>query len=240
MKTRFLLYVLFILCFTLLCALGFWQLSRAQAKRALIQQAEAAKTTQILDNQSLLNNPMPKRFQHVKFSTNLMNENIILLDNQVHKGQVGYHVLVPAHLDDENVILINRGFIPLGKNRQELPMISPISSTITIEGYLDIAYRNPLTKQVIENSIHWPLRVQQIDFDFLNTLMNVTLYPMLVTLNEDSPYALSPLPMGVLYLTPERHIGYAVQWFSLAITLFIWFSYFLYKRKHKNHDHTKS
>lgn len=226
--------LLFLLSLTLLCSLGFWQLSRAQYKQTLIDQAQLAQTTITLDEQKITQIPLNQaRFQHIKFSTSLQNKNIILLDNQVLKGQVGYHVLVPARLNNQQAILINRGFVPIGKNRQELPSILPISGPVTIEGYLDIAYRNPLIKQAIDGKITWPLRVQQIDFNLLSTLMGISLYPMLVTLNEDSPYVLTPLPKATTYLTPEKHIGYAVQWFSLALAFLIWFIYFLYRSKQK-------
>jgi surfeit locus 1 family protein len=66
----------------------------------------------------------------------------------------------------------------------------------------------------------WPLRVQFIDFKQMARRLDSALGAMIVRLDPKSPYGYRRewqiAPMG-----PQRHLGYAVQWFALACTLLV-------------------
>jgi surfeit locus 1 family protein len=214
---------------TLLCSLGFWQLSRAQFKQNLENQWQNARVQQPLS----LNDLLQKRpadlktwqYQSVSLKTNLLNQYTILLDNKTNKSQVGYHVVVPAQLDDQTVILINYGWIPAGPTRTKIPTIAPLTGEVTIEGYLDFAYRNRFISSATESkSIEWPLRMQQLDTELLSTLWGKKIFPMLVILNE-GPHQATAL------MSPARHRAYAFQWFSLAVTLAALLGFYYWKGK---------
>lgn len=202
---------------TLLCSLGFWQLSRAQQKQQILaSHAHMAKhsplsATEVMSSQ-------PKRFAPVAFKATFDNDHIVLLDNQTNNGQAGYQVFIPAFLNDQTLILVERGWVPVGASRALLPSINPVIGEVTIEGYLDNAYRNPFILKSHEN-LQWPLRMQQLDLALLSQYLQKNIYPMLVTK--------TPKTTG---MTPARHQGYALQWFSLAITLLCCYLYFLHKR----------
>ncbi|MBN9286559.1 MAG: hypothetical protein BGO43_06245 [Gammaproteobacteria bacterium 39-13] len=227
---------------TLLCSLGCWQLSRAAQKQALLSQASEARTQQPLSVHALLTeaNPSTLRYYPIKLSGTFFNDQTILLDNKVNNGEVGYHVLVPFLLNEHTLILVNRGWIPQGRSRAILPSISPIKGETTIEGYLDFAYRNPLIKSAIEsNIIQWPLRMQQLDMGLLKDTLGKNIYPMLVTLNNESSFAFSSPKAPVVWMSPERHQGYAVQWFSLAATLFGFYLFTQFRQRAK-HEHANN
>jgi surfeit locus 1 family protein len=236
--------IMVLLAVTLLCRLGFWQLSRAQEKKQLLSQWTQ---TQDLKPLSLENMPTPLneqadlRFRSVLTSAQLLNEYTILLDNKIKNGQVGYHVIIPARLKNNQIILINRGWIPLGPSRQIIPTITPILGEISIEGYLDFAYRNPFIRYATEvNTLTWPLRMQWLDMALLSAALDTSIYPMLIVLHESSPYAFLAPQQQKEWLNPERHQGYAVQWFSLAVTLFVLYWFYLVKntlkRKKEVHE----
>ena len=105
--TRWLLFLVF---FPLFIALGFWQLQRAEEKKALqlqwqMNQAEA----------SLMWPPSPGaldaslRFKPVVLKGHFDSAHQFLIDNQLQGGQSGYHVLTPLRLSEGPAVLINRG-----------------------------------------------------------------------------------------------------------------------------------
>jgi surfeit locus 1 family protein len=232
----YLFLTLFILCgVTLLCRLGFWQLSRAQQKEELLITFENNASQVAMSAEELLQttlSPQTLRYFGVKLHGHFLNDKNILLDNKTNDGQIGYHVLTPFALDSQTIILVNRGFIPIGRTRASLPSISPILGEVTIEGYLDFAYRNPFIKRSLEtHSIEWPLRIQALDLNLLQDLIGKKLYTMLVILHNDSTYGFIPPKQPKAWMTPSKHRGYAVQWFLLAATLLAYTGYCLIRRQ---------
>lgn len=205
---------------TLLCCLGVWQISRGLAKSHQLEQWESKHSASPLKNHDLLIDSSIERYTPVQLTGYFINDHTVLLDNKTNSGRVGYHVITPLCFSNEKCILVDRGWVPLTRSRELLPTIPPILGKLTIEGYLDFAYRNPLIKQSIENNeIKWPLRVQQIDIKEIAALLDRNIFPMLVKFKEPSLHSFEIPPFKGIWLSPERHYGYAVQWFLLAITL---------------------
>lgn len=220
--SSFWLTLLIIGSVTLLCHLGCWQLSRYTQKTAWLAETQRANAALPLTAEQLLQPKTPNaRFATVAFNSKIDNEHVVLLDNKIIHGKVGYHVYVFAELNEKTLILINRGWIPLGSSRKNLPLPPPIIGEVAIEGYLDFAYRNPFILTSLEsNTVQWPLRMQQLDITLLAKEMGKELFPMSVILNKNSPYAFE-IEAPEAWLTPERHRGYAIQWFALAATLLL-------------------
>lgn len=222
MRIPYCITLIVILAVTLLCSLGAWQISRGLTKRALLKQWEVSQSFSPLKENDLLIQSKHERYAAVQLTGHFINDHTILLDNKTNNGHVGYHVITPLCFGNKQWILIDRGWIPLTRSRDFLPEVPPILGEVTIEGYLDFAYRNPLIRDTIENNeIKWPLRVQQIDINALAALLHQDLFPMLVKFRTSSAYSFEVPPFKGSWLTPERHYGYAVQWFLLAITLAI-------------------
>jgi cytochrome oxidase assembly protein ShyY1 len=93
----------------------------------------------------------------------------------------------------------------------------------TLSGIINFPVNGLILKKAtnpLENV--WPQRVQSLDFQVLSTLMQATLYPFLLQLNEKNTYKFSLLPTS-FSVSAERHLGYAVQWFTMALVVFIYF-----------------
>lgn len=242
-KPFFILIILLVIGgVTLLCCLGFWQLSRAHQKEEIQAQLRSGHVGQPLGTQDLLQ-PIelsPFRYHQVLLKGHFLNNQTILLDNKINNGQPGYYVFVPFTLNDQTVILVNRGWIPIGPSRLTVPSPNPIKGEVTIEGYLDFAYRNPFIKNALEtNKIEWPLRMQQLDLDLLHSLIGKNIHTMLVTLDKNSPYAfVAPIAPGTS-MPPARHRAYAFQWFALSVTL-LGLSFFSLKRPKEKYDSPKT
>jgi cytochrome oxidase assembly protein ShyY1 len=152
-------------------------------------------------------------------------EHQILLDNQIHQGRPGYHVFTPLRpVGETTAILINRGWVPLGVSRQQLPAISVDEAYRVVKGRLSQP-SNPglrLDGALPLSGAAWPRVVQYLDYDQLAQQLGYPLEPAVIlldpTMEEGYLRTWRPTFGG---LGPARHRGYAVQWFSLAFALII-------------------
>ncbi len=209
---------------TLLCSLGFWQLQRAKQKEDILAQLQKGMHHQILNQEALTHPiaPISLRYHRIALKGEFLNQYTILLDNVTNKSSPGYYVYVPFQFNDDHYVLVNRGWIPLGPSRQKIPLPPGVKGEVTIEGYLDFAYRNPFIRHALEtDSVQWPLRVQQLDLGLLGDLTGKKINKMLVVLDKSSPYAFELPHTPGTQMTPSRHRGYAFQWFSLAALLVV-------------------
>jgi len=53
----------------------------------------------------------------------------IYIDNQVVNGQVGYQVFTPLRLASGQIVLVGRGWLPVGDSRDVLPSFDTPSET---------------------------------------------------------------------------------------------------------------
>lgn len=205
----------------ILVSLGLWQLDRAAQKRALLEEYRAET-----NNAPLRLDPFREDYEGMDYrvvvaSGHFDSTRQFLLDNRTHNGIVGYQVLTPFVLDGTEIrVLVNRGWVPLGNNRNVLPDL-PVPT-----GKQRIIARIKLNPDKIfmladeEPRKGWPWRVQAIQIDLFEKELGYPLMPLTLLLESDIGDGLvrdwHPLTFG-----PERNEGYAVQWFGLALTLLI-------------------
>jgi surfeit locus 1 family protein len=212
-----------LLLFPLLLSLGFWQLDRAQQKAEL--QAAFAERSQwppapldgldVADRDSL--------YRRVIATGYYDNGHQVLLDNQLREGRPGYHVLTPLRLPTGGAILVNRGWTPLGESRQTLPNITVTVEVITVKGWL-AQPANPGLRlgDAAGADRNWPRVTPYIDYERLAVILGYPLQPAVILLEPNQPQGyLRDWRPRFGGFGPERHQGYAVQWFALAATLVI-------------------
>ena len=215
-KANIFLTMLAILVLGLLLSLGFWQLDRAKQKQHLLDlQAERMKLPAV--NISTINlTDKNLRYLPVKIDGLLDNEHQILIDNQVMHGQAGYLVLTPVLLPDKQAILLNRGWVPLGNDRSVLPDVKIPLTRVAVVGKLDhFPSVGIMLKGADELTAGWPAVTQVVDVNKIAKRLGYSVMPYQVLLNasENNGYDRhwQPMRMG-----PEKHHGYAFQWFALA------------------------
>ncbi|HTM64638.1 MAG TPA: SURF1 family protein [Gammaproteobacteria bacterium] len=215
-----LLSMVFIVLFT---SLGFWQLNRAHEKTEILNNYESRAKIGPLSSKDL-KTPNDWRFYQVKLVGKFDDSHTILLDNKIFNGKIGYEVYTPFTAQGmDSPILVDRGFIPMGVSREALPAIPKTAKgTVTIQGMLN----TPPTYVSLGSSmsdgpkIEWPLRVEYIHLPQISKLLKDSFYPYIISLNPESPSALQ-VKWQIVNIDPNKHKGYAVQWFALALTLLI-------------------
>lgn len=204
--------------FAILINLSYWQLSRAAEKTehlqhlAQLQANGALQPAQLAELNSSELDGAPLTGQ-----VRWLAPYIWLLDNQIVNGQAGYDVIVPVQADGlAQPLLVNLGWLAGTASRDVLPQ-PEISTSFTLQGLLRTEVDGlMLLGQNAENKGQWPMRIQQVNYTELAQHSGLALYPALVYQQQGSPFV--PHYKAVV-LPPEKHRGYALQWFLLAVAV---------------------
>ncbi len=211
---------LFVACLlVILLRLGFWQLDREEEKAALqsLLNERLAQPTEPLDTFS---DEVDLLYRQVEVTGKFDNQHLFFLDNRVSKGQVGFEVLQPLLASTGDWLLVNRGFIPQGPTRQELPIPMLFDEEVRLQGYLYTSLSETMTLGDITPTPGWPKIIQVVKIDQLSILSENTnqVINAELRLADQSPGVLER-NWTLINTTPEKHFGYAMQWFSMAIAL---------------------
>lgn len=223
------LTLLCLLLLPVLLRLGFWQLSREAEKRelqALYEQRLGSEPVAIdsVDPQSDL------QYQPVRLQGRFDNRRYFLLDNRIHEGRVGFEAIVPFVTDAGRVVFVNRGWLPANGSREQLPHADPVPGSVWLEGNVHVPLGDTLILGDSAPGPGWPKLVQQADSaaaltPYLDEDAAGEVFPWTVRLAAHSP-ALLVRNWTVVNTGPEKHRGYAVQWFAMALALVLLYLYY--------------
>jgi surfeit locus 1 family protein len=232
-KPRLVPALVTLVLFPVLVSLGIWQLDRAEQKRQLL----AEQMTQEQLPPISLGNEVPvdlSPFRKVKVSGRFDTRHTFLLDNKIYHGQAGYQVLSPLKTDSGAVILVNRGWIPPGVSRADLPNVDTPASSITISGRVIKSDTAPL--QLSQDNISgdtWPVVIQWTDFEQMEKKLGYPLLPNII-LQDPETHGGFVRDWSIAWIKPEKSTSYAVQWFMLSAALLVIFFIVNFKKVNKD------
>lgn len=207
--------------FALLVKLGMWQLQRSHEKADWQQQLTIRQSQSALSYLALLSLPNDTQYTGFRLQTHAtpaMNK-ILLLDNQVYQGKVGYLAFqVMEVLPSHPWLLLELGFIAATADRSHLPKISPIATSVMLSGRLYNKENNPMSTELMAEK-GWPKRIQNLNLQQLSIELKHTLAPAILQPDRLASHQL-PHPWQPFPMTADKHKGYAFQWFVMA-TVFI-------------------
>ena len=194
----------------LFAALGVWQLGRAGQKRALA--SDFAASGPAIDWRQLPADA--PRYQRVSLRGHYDPDHQFLLDNRSHDSVAGVEVLTPLVLDDGSAVIVNRGWLPFGATRQDLPAVPVDGDKRTVVGRIDELPRPGIWLKA-PVATGWPRLVQYPRMEELEAALGRELASRQVLLDPAVPdgYVRAWAVPGT---TADRHLGYAVQWFAFA------------------------
>lgn len=161
-------------------------------------------------------------------------EQRLLLDNQIHEGQVGYWLLQSFTAEADGTlqqVLVNRGWLAAPARRDQLPALPPTpagrQSLIALQwpdlGALP-SFGTPQPPEALDDEL-W--RIQRIDWPAIDTLVpGLMSAEMRLEAGQPGVLVAAPARLG---FGADRHRGYAFQWFGLALTLLIGYIVYGYK-----------
>lgn len=205
-----------------LISLGFWQLNRAQEKLAIQRAFLERGSSEPVVLGAVLLDPAHHDFRRAEGLGVFEPELQILLDNRVHRGRAGYHVLTPLRVDGSDTrILVNRGWIAWGEDRQRLPEIETPTYRLRVSGRLRKPHERYFSLQ--DESALTGVRTvwQHLNIDRYQEVVGVPMQPLVLRLDAGDTQAGGFVREWPTYQDAwvDRHKGYAFQWFSLAAAL---------------------
>jgi surfeit locus 1 family protein len=206
---------------TICCTAGFWQLGRAEEKQALFTAFERSGDSGTRRDPVADGEVEKYLYQRFTLTGRYEPEHQILLDNMVHDGRSGYQVLTPLRTG-ATAVLINRGWLPADPDRNVLPGIAVRDNIRDVTGRL---YRLPRAGYTLESvmpqpAAAWPRR---LSFPTVEDIIGQLGFPahdyqLLLDRTETDGFTREWRPV---LMSPEKHLGYAIQWFMMAGTIII-------------------
>ena len=215
-KTSFTIFVFFSII--LFCSLGTWQIYRLQWKVDLINEINNGLNSEPV----FYSNTNIKNYQKVKFSGIFDFEKQIYLYSLNNKGKPGYDIITPLKINSNEILLINRGWIQ--KDQKGNRNINKVESN-SYEGILKkITKPNPFKPDNdIENNIWYSLKLTDLE-DFTGYKLNNF---VLFLQNNQNNLVENKIVSPDL---PNNHLKYALTWYSVALSILLYFLYFRKKQ----------
>lgn len=210
-----------LLLIPLFCFLGYWQLDRAEEKRSLQAEYDRRADRPPLSLDGELRTPAALQFFRVRASGVYEAEHQVLWDNRIHHGVPGYHVITPLRLGTSDTrVLVNRGWVPVGADRSQLPVIDPPAGRVTVSGTAVVPHVEFMLGELDPLERARPTVWQQLDLARYAQQTGWRLQPVVLLLDPDRPGGYvrewARLDAGIAV-----HQGYAFQWFMLAATVLV-------------------
>jgi len=153
---------------------------------------------------------------------NYHQQHYFLLDNRIYQGKVGYEVISPFIFDTDKLVFVNRGWVPQGASRSELPSITTTEQEVHIMAniYIPSAESFVLKADTFSLVKESPQVIQRLEIAAMAQLYDKQVFPYSIRLTANVPGSLQRnwTPMSI---KPEKHRAYAVQWFAMAVALIL-------------------
>ncbi len=225
-RTQAVCILIGLLLLPLLIGLGLWQLQRADAKRLLIQQVASGEVTFSLQQ------PPQQLPIAVELQGYLRPEQLLLLDNRTRSGRVGYELLsLFQDAASGRWGIVNLGWIAAGVDRSVLPPLPALPNaqqSVRLKG-LQLSAQPGFMLGTDAWQPGWPKIIQQPDLLRFEALFQRPLHPAILRLTEPVGDRLDT-HWDLVVMPAEKHLGYAVQWFALALALLLWLFWFGWRR----------
>lgn len=208
------------LAIMLFCSLGFWQLERSEMKRQLAEEITMRMQQPVLSiNRETADrlNGLDMEYRHIETRGDFESEYQFFVDNKKYHGKAGYHVVTPFKIEETGqVILVNRGWVDAGNDRNVLPDISTPEGIVNLSGQLQkpakAIFRPGISKPAEKMGGIW----LYMDTAYFSSLSGLTVMPYILLLDEQNSFGYVR-EWPAFEANTEMHVGYAIQWFAFAI-----------------------
>ena len=226
LKRRVLLWLVAVLVIAGFCMLGRWQLQRAAFKQQLLESAGSV----LRDRRPLPLSEAQARdargYDWVSGHGRLLPAPVLLLDNQRRGEAVGVRVLAVLRPREAQAQLVDLGWLPLPGDRR-MPEVKLPTQEIEVSGLLapppgaGLALGPAVTPiEPLGREPRWLLT--RVDTAALSAQLRLPLSARVLRLDPALPFGYArDLELLPNTLPPERHRGYALQWFGLAFATLV-------------------
>ncbi|KRG68361.1 SURF1 family protein [Pseudoxanthomonas dokdonensis] len=214
------------------CMLGNWQLHRASQKQAMLADAQQVLSRRVALPLTAANDAQRATRYDWSSGTVALLPTPVFLDNRIHEGRPGVQLYCLARPSGQSfVMLIDAGWLPLGDQRALPDVRCPTGAELTLRGLLAPPPAAGMTRWLASPTQQDQQRhlVTHIDVRAIGARLapGMAVAPRVLRLDPalrvgglpaDARRDLEILPNTI---PPQRHLGYAVQWFGLALAVLI-------------------
>ncbi len=217
-----------VLMVSLMVLLGFWQLARAHEKRDLTELYASRQAAAALPLAELTSrNPNDLAYLSVELAGEFLPHRYFLLDNRIYQGRFGNEVVAVMQLAAGGFVLVNRGWVEADSARRSLPRVPTLDGNVRVRGHVYVPPGDPYLLGDQAPPVGWPKRMQAVQMGPMAEALEVPvqqLFPFVVRLSAGEPGSLT-VDWQVVNVSPEKHQGYAAQWFTMAFVLALLYLY---------------
>lgn len=200
---------------------GQWQFDKAQYKDNLKEKIAERKNLPAVSLDEIPRDTEDRLYLPVMAHGKYDRDKYFLLDNRILHGRVGYDIYSPLLLGDGITVLVNRGFVPQGKTRDDLPEVITPAEPLLIRGLLD---KIPSKAFVLDENANafksWPMVLQYMDIEEIKTMLGKPVFEMIIRLDEKDDFGyIREIP--ALKLDSAMNYGYTFQWYAMTLALII-------------------
>jgi len=207
------------------CCLGFWQLDRAAEKKQLLESYASAASAKAMTLSQARTHERGGGFPRVRTSGRYDGAHTYLLDDQVRngkQGQLAFALFVPD--DGALPLLVNRGFLA-HQSDGSMPVTPTLpDGLVTLEGLYGKAPGTGLRMggNSLPRQNGWPKLTIYIDTVEIGEDLgrDIDEGVLLLDAEPDSIFMRQWTPQ---IIPPEKHLGYAFQWFCFALASIVIF-----------------
>jgi surfeit locus 1 family protein len=218
--------------------LGFWQLRRAEFKTQMMQSFANASAQEYSDLDAALSALRAQRAQglptyvSVRVRGEFVPNKSLLWDSQRMDGKIGVQVY-QAFRTRSHTLLVGLGFSAIDPNRLQFPEPPTAAGPLELRGILSQppSAGLKLGEEAQAGAKTW--LVHGVDPATQGDFFAASLLPYVLLLDPQTPlHNTRAVPAALqlprrwnpgLYLTPEKHRGYALTWFGFAVTTLVLF-----------------
>lgn len=201
--------------------LGFWQLDRAEQKRAMAAAQDSRRKQPPLRLDDNKPSSHMVSYRRLIAQGRFLADKTVFIENRKYQGKTGYHVITPLCTSPDRLcLLVNRGWVDATAAEGSLDLMTP-DQPVEVTGEAVVPEPPALNLQSEGSAVksrRWPF----VTIDAYRDWSQLDLYPfMLLQSPDDSHGFVRNWPMA----KPNHamHIGYAIQWFAFAlIALTVW------------------
>ncbi|MDO9477518.1 MAG: SURF1 family protein [Pseudohongiella sp.] len=221
-------------------SLGFWQLDRADEKRALamaMQQRAVAEPVALSALHSLAESvadsvanttqpdtaqspdQTPGNMTRVQLFGEYQHDISFLVAFQFFQGRAGYELVTPLRPTDGGpLVLVSRGWMSAGADLGRPAVPAGVSGEQALIAQIHVPEFDVPAGEVTDTD--WPVRLPRMNVKQAEQLLGEPVYPYVLRLEADQAGVLSR-HWSMPRVETRGHFAYAIQWFGIALLVSI-------------------
>ncbi len=200
-------------------SLGSWQLRRAADKETEQAQREARAGEAPMTIPGRPIDAEAWAWRRITVQGEFASQHGILVDNRTRAGRAGFEVMMPVRIAGSDLhVLVNRGWVARGRNREDLPSPHTPAGPVRLEG---IAVVPPAHVFALGDPAPAGRVWQNLDLAWYRSWSGLPMQPIVVQQTGDWNDGQQDDGLLRRWPTPDsgaaKHSAYALQWYIFAL-----------------------